>query len=137
MRVSYCSGKVTFTMKTPISSSILLVIRRTQDSDQEEEEAEETFAVVTEAVREPTLKESISAAIKTVRKDVKFFRKSPKSNEFLQENIKKEFGKELKLILDVRTRWNSLYAMLERYVKVRMCVVKTLKDLALTTSVTE
>ena len=107
------------------------------EDDSDQEETEETFAIVTEAVRELSLKEDIAVAIKNVRKDVKFFRKSPKSNEFLQENIKKVCGKELKLILDVRTRWNSLYEMLERYVQVRMCVVKTLTDLSKTSSVSD
>ena len=84
-------------MKTPISSSIHLVIRRTQDSDQEEEEAEETFAVVTEAVREPTLKESISAAIKNVRKDVKFFSKIPQKQRVLAREYQERVWQRTKI----------------------------------------
>ena len=45
----------------------------------------------------------------------------------------KEFGKELKLIFDEQTRWDCLIEMLDRSVKVRMCVFKTLTDLSKTT----
>lgn len=44
-----------------------------------------------------------------VRKVVKLFNKSPiKNDTFLQKYVEEEKGKELSLILDCLTRWNSL-----------------------------
>lgn len=86
---------------------------------------------------EPTLECDIYSAIKHVREDVKRFRRSPKDNEVLQKHVKSEIGKELKLILDVKTRWNTLCAMLERYCKIRPCLEKTFIDLKGNSKVTE
>lgn len=44
--------------------------------------------------------------------------------------MKQEFGKELKLIMDTRTRWNSLVEMLERFNQLKSCVRKALIDIA-------
>ena len=60
-------------------------------------------------------REDIKTAIGHVRQDVKKFRRSPKSNEVLQLNVQASFQKELMLILDVKTRWNSLHDRLEPY----------------------
>ena len=35
----------------------------------------------------------------------------------------------MKLSLDVKTRWNSLFDMLTRYIKLRSCIVKTMIDI--------
>lgn len=43
--------------------------------------------------------------------------------------IKAEFKKEIQLIIDVETRWNSLHFMLGRFDKLRHCVMKSLIDL--------
>lgn len=53
----------------------------------------------------------ISTVIGKVRKISKIFRKSPTKNEILQKYVKEEKGKELKLILDCKTRWNTLFDM--------------------------
>ena len=57
------------------------------------------------------------------------FRKSPLKNEILQMNVKCMFHKELKLILDVKTRWNNLVAMLERFLELKTCILKAMTDL--------
>ncbi|GBO25373.1 hypothetical protein AVEN_24687-1 [Araneus ventricosus] len=45
-----------------------------------------------------------------VRKVVKLFRRSPtKYDMYLQKYVKEDTGKELSLILDCRTRWNSFW----------------------------
>jgi hypothetical protein len=72
---------------------------------------------------------SVANLILNVRKVVKFFKSSPSRNSFLQVNIKQKKGKELKLILDVKTRWNSLLSMLKRFSEVLECVKLTLIEL--------
>lgn len=65
-----------------------------------------------------------------IRKVVKLFRNSPvKNDSILQKYVIKEFGKEKKLILDSRTRWNSLVLMFERFHELRICIQKSLFDL--------
>ena len=54
--------------------------------------------------------------VENARGIVSLFRKSPvKNEEFLQEFVMQSQGKELTLILDCKTRWNTLAAMLERF----------------------
>jgi len=75
------------------------------------------------------LNQSISAIINKIRKVVKVFRRSPTKNDgILQNYVKQEFSTELNLILDCKTRWNSLFNMLERFNKLKGCVQKALID---------
>lgn len=68
--------------------------------------------------------------IKKIRKVVQIFRASPtKNDKILQKYVKEEFGKELSLVLDSRTRWNSLVSMIERFLKLKNCIKKSLIDL--------
>ncbi|GBL71530.1 hypothetical protein AVEN_132062-1 [Araneus ventricosus] len=69
--------------------------------------------------------------LQKVRKVVKLFKRSPtKYHMYLQKYVKEDTGKELSLILDCRTHWNSLLAMIERFHKLKVCVDKALiKDL--------
>ena len=47
---------------------------------------------------------------------MKLLRRSPaKNNDHLQPYILENFGREKMLLLDCKTRWNSLLAMLERF----------------------
>ena len=108
------------------------------DDEQDDEDEDSTLDIVNVDEDQPmVLQDNIADVISNVRKDVKFFRKSPKSNELLQNNVKCDFKHELKLILDVKTRWNSLYDMLQRYVKLRSCVVKTFIDIAKSSAVSD
>ncbi|XP_075990255.1 uncharacterized protein LOC142985898 [Anticarsia gemmatalis] len=71
-----------------------------------------------------------SDLLSKVRKVVKLFKKSPTKNDtFLQKYIKEEKGKELSLILDCRTRWNSLLDMIERFYDLKVCIDKSLIDI--------
>lgn len=70
--------------------------------------------------------------IQKIRDVVKAFKKSPLKNNGLQNYIKGEFGRELQLTLDCRTRWSSLAAMIARFNQVKHCVFKALIDLKLT-----
>ena len=110
------------------------------ESGDEEVEDDAEFHIIEDATDNalpPDFRADLQSAISHVRTDVKKFRRSPKSNEVLQANVKASFGKELKLILDVKTRWNSLYDMLERYCKLRSCIVKTMIDIRAVSAVSE
>ena len=68
--------------------------------------------------------------IQKVPKVVKIFRSSPtKNDKVLQKYVKEEFGKELSLALDSKTRWNSLVSMIQSFVKLKYCIKKSLIDL--------
>lgn len=67
--------------------------------------------------------------IKIVRKIVKFFRYSTIRNSVLQEKITKKIGHEFQLILDVKTRWNSMANMVEIFLKLKEFVEEALADL--------
>ena len=43
--------------------------------------------------------------------------------------VKCMFLKKLKLILDVKTRWNSLVTVLEKFLELKTCILKTMIDL--------
>jgi len=76
-----------------------------------------------------TEKYNVNAIITKVRKIIKMFRKSPTKNEILQQYVKAEHNKELKLILDCKTRWSSLSDMLQRYILLEKCIKKASIDL--------
>lgn len=69
---------------------------------------------------------AIGDCIKKVRKIVTFFHRSSVANDKLQFFIQAGNGHELELIIDCRTRWNSLLAMLERYTKLHSFVRQAL-----------
>ena len=79
--------------------------------------------------RDLELSQKIEKVINKIRMVVRIFRRSPVKNDVLQKNCQAEFNKELKLIMDTRTRWNSLLKMLSRFLEIRTAVEKTLKDL--------
>ncbi|CAM1327206.1 ATP6V0B (predicted) [Pycnogonum litorale] len=56
------------------------------------------------------------------------FRRSPLKNDSLRTNTKSEFGQELGLILDSKTRLNSLSKMLDRFLKLKRSIAKSLLD---------
>ena len=108
------------------------------DSDIEEETGDvDDIQVLREDSPELVLHNDIEGALKNVRKDVKRFRKSPKDNEILQLHVKGEFKTELKLLLDVRTRWSSIHTMVSRYCQLRHCLEKTFIDLKTKSAVSE
>ena len=73
-------------------------------------------------------KTNVSAAINKIRQIGGLFRKSPLKNEILQNYVQKEHGKSLMIILDSKTRWNSLVAMLRRFLEIWPSVAKALID---------
>jgi hypothetical protein len=61
-----------------------------------------------------------------LRKLVKYFKNSTVRNSILQKHVIEDFNKDLKLILDGETRWNSL---VERLLKLKNCIRKDLIDI--------
>lgn len=92
---------------------------------------------MTEESDAPSLNPILKPIIDKIRSTVKMFRRSPKKNEILQNYVKSEFQKELNLILDCRTRWNSLAAMIERFHLIRTCIKKAFIDLRVATNFEE
>ena len=70
----------------------------------------------------------LSPIIKKVRRLVRLFC-GPVNNSTLQLYCKREFGHELRLIRDTKTRWNSLKDMLVRFLKIKNSIKKALVDL--------
>lgn len=84
------------------------------------------------------LSDDYKEVVNKVRSIVKMFRRSPtKNDDTLQPYIRREFGTELVLLLDCRTRWSSLADMLSRFVKLRGPIRKALIDLSEPTQVTD
>lgn len=69
--------------------------------------------------------------VKKVRKIVLKFKNSPVRNAILQDYVKEVEKKELFLLLDCKTRWNSLETMLARYICISKHVRKALDTLNL------
>ncbi|GBM34798.1 hypothetical protein AVEN_7846-1 [Araneus ventricosus] len=68
--------------------------------------------------------------LQKVRKVAKLFKRLPaKYDMHLQKYVKEDTGKELSLILDYRTRWNSLLVMIERFYELKVCIDKALIDI--------
>ncbi|GFU17586.1 uncharacterized protein TNCV_3989081 [Trichonephila clavipes] len=72
---------------------------------------------------------NINETIKKIKNAVKLFRKSPIKNDILQKYVKEEFGCEKMVCLDTKTRWNSLLAMLERFLEIKSTISKALIDI--------
>ena len=97
-----------------------------EDSDEETEEGEEEETDNATDSMFPELNDQLVPIIKKVRKIVRIFRKSPMKNDTLQKYIKAKnpTAKTLNLVIDVRTRWNSLLAMLRCFLRVIDAVEK-------------
>lgn len=90
---------------------------------EEEEENEEFFASMAE------LQDEFKTVLDNVRKIAKLFKTSIVKNSVLQNHVMKEHGKQLHLVLDSPTRWESIPPMLERYLLLKTCIEKALVDL--------
>jgi hypothetical protein len=98
-----------------------------EDEDEEDEEDVDTnFLLDFDLPKASSLALDISEVVKMVRKLVTYFRRSPVRNDYLQKFVKEDCGKEMMLISDNKTRWNSLLAMLERFFLLNKSIQKTL-----------
>lgn len=106
--------------------------------DEDEEDQDEGFQIVCTEDEAEELVDKLYPLICKVRTIVKLFRRSPtKNDDILQKYVKEEFGKKIQLMIDVKTRWNSLYLMLERFYEVKNSILKSLIDLNSTISFEE
>ena len=80
----------------------------------------------------PLLRTWIEEVISKVRRIVRLFRRSPVKNSILQKYAREENGKELTLLLDCKTRWNSLLAMIQRFTSLKKPISKALIDIGST-----
>ena len=69
---------------------------------------------------------NVVTAIDNVRKIARIIRKSPVKMDTLQSYVKSKNRKSIHLLLDCNTIWNSLVAMLERYIDLRSPVEKNI-----------
>lgn len=85
------------------------------------------FAHVLNLAAQKGLKvKSVSNMLARIRKIVGFFHRSSTANALLQLHAQNLDLPCHKLIIDVATRWNSAYEMLERYLEMQVAVVATL-----------
>ena len=66
----------------------------------------------------------IKEILRNLRNLVKFFRKSAVRNSILQRYVQEKESKTLFLLLDCKTRWNSLIPMIERLIRIKDCIKK-------------
>ena len=72
--------------------------------------------------------QNVKSTILKVRKVVRQIRRSPMKNDKLQDYVQKEFKKPYVLIRDNKTRWNTMLAMVKRFLKLRNCLKKLSVD---------
>jgi len=107
-------------------------------TEEEIEEVDDDSLVFVEAESNGLdLQQFVSNVIGKVRKVVTLFRRSPLQNEILQRHIQRQFNAELKLILDSKTRWNSLLEMIEKFVTVEKCIRMALVEVGSSVTVTD
>lgn len=69
--------------------------------------------------------------LRKVRSVVLLFKRSPTKNDtILQKYVQLETGKELVLLLDVKSRRNSLLTIVSRFVELKTSIQKALIDLS-------
>ena len=102
-----------------------------EDSDLDNEENSRFIDdEINESISLPKVKVHFQPVIIKVQKIVKLFRKSPVKNDVLQEEVKKHHGREVALILGCRTRWNSLLAMIQQFLKINEQIGVVLADIS-------
>lgn len=97
-------------------------VEETDDNDDECEDdlsgdVDRSFELLQEGQEESdeNVHSSIDAVVKKVRKVAKFFKRSPKRNDALQDERVEAGMRSKSLKLDVKTRWNSLLVMLQTF----------------------
>ena len=97
--------------------------------DQEDEEDELDDVLLIDEPESLQMNKSYNYVIMTVRKYVRIFRKSPLKLAQFKKNVLETYGKELTLILDCKTRWNSVLPMLERFFELKSIIKSTMLEL--------
>ena len=100
------------------------------EDDDDDNENGESVEEHDQGDREVEFEADINSLVKKIRKVAKFFRQSPVRNDLLQNIVKREKGKQLSLILDSKTRWNSMLAMVQRFLELSDVLPTALNELA-------
>ncbi|XP_013185171.1 uncharacterized protein LOC132903749 isoform X1 [Amyelois transitella] len=110
-----------------------------EDNDDEDDEEIGGFEIEGASVQQEMEKRQLNFenVIEKIRKLVRSVRKSSLKNEAIQKYVVAEYGKELNLILDCKTRWSSLSDMIERFLKLRSAITKGFLDLDIVVPVNE
>ncbi|KAI8114912.1 hypothetical protein CVS40_12775 [Lucilia cuprina] len=112
----------------------------TEEIDDSEEEmleddgnknSEEEFEIGIDIDASLNVCSEVGDVVAKLRKYVKIFNKSNEKQKRLQYFVKNQDGKELKLISDVKHRWNSLSKMIENFLRIWKCVNHALLDFSL------
>ena len=94
-----------------------------EDSDNEDDDENDNEMIHVVQIDETTdedLQPNYLSLIEKIRKICRLFRKSPvKNDDFLQPEVIKELDKEVKLILDCKTRWYSMMDMVKRFLQIQ------------------
>ena len=103
----------------------------TGDSDEDEDDDDDDGEWVEEDTPQSPIRvnSNYREIVDKVVKIVKFFRKSAKKNDDLQELIEADFKKEYALVKNCPTRWNCLLRLLRRFIKVKVTIHHALVDL--------
>ncbi|CAG4953711.1 unnamed protein product [Colias eurytheme] len=65
--------------------------------------------------------------IDKVRKLVRYFKNSTSRNAYLQNLVRKKYGKEIHLLMDCKKRWTSMCEMIGRFLKLKELVQKSMQ----------
>lgn len=107
-----------------------LQVNSSEESDcDDEDDSNSTDEDTDGATCHRELHSSINPIVNKIRNIVRWFRKSPVRNEVLQKYVREERGQELMLVLDCKTRWNSLCDMLDRFDTLKAAVHKAIIDI--------
>jgi len=74
----------------------------------------------------PVIRKDIETVLAETRRIIKFFKRSAIRSSILQKHVFEQEGKKLRLLLDCKTRWNSLLHMINRFLKLINCINKAL-----------
>ena len=106
-----------------------------EEADEEEEEENEGGNGIEDVSTDvPPFNDSLphlNIIITKVRKIVKTFKKSPVKNDFLSKCCKDLALKDTKLVLDVKTRWNSVIQMIKSVLRISPAVNQALSEFSL------
>lgn len=104
-----------------------VVLPATDDEDEGSDDDEgDTVIEFVEEVKEVI--ELFKDLLSKVRKTVNKFRHSASKNDTLLKYTKEEHAKELTVIIDVKTRWNTVLDMIERFLLIHKSICKAFID---------